>query len=266
MNGESLPTSEDLVALYDRLMRGAPPVPPAGVTFEWDGPVLRMVGRYRGFVTAPRDTGLRGVKLDQLIARQRDYFAMRGESVEWKTRGHDEPSDLVDRLRAAGFVPDEPETVMIALAHEQAAVEARVPDGVVLRDVTTRADVRRIAQMEAEVWDEDWDWLVDDLCLRVAAHPDRIFITVAEADETVAGALWVLLAPEDDHASLRGAAILPAWRGRGICRALITRHSRYAAAHDLRYLQSDASADSEPVCRGLGFQPVTSTTAYVWSP
>jgi hypothetical protein len=38
-----------------------------------------------------------GAKLDRLIARQRDYFAGRGQAVAWQTRAHDEPADLTAR-------------------------------------------------------------------------------------------------------------------------------------------------------------------------
>jgi hypothetical protein len=74
---------DTLLAAYDEQMRGAPPNPPAGVRYEQDGPLLRIVGQFRGFISAPRDVGVRGTELDQLIARQRDYFAARGEAVEW---------------------------------------------------------------------------------------------------------------------------------------------------------------------------------------
>jgi hypothetical protein len=129
---------DGLLAVYDEQMRGASPTPPAGVRYEQDGPLLRIVGQYRGFVSGPNDLGVRGAELDRLIARQRDYFAARGEAVEWKTRGHDQPTDLTDRLRAAGFVPEERETVLIGLA-EETATEPVLPDGVFLRQVLTSA-------------------------------------------------------------------------------------------------------------------------------
>src|SRR2546423_9441704 len=60
-----------------------------------------------GFVDYRDLAGLEGAQLEELIARQVHVFAERGEHFEWKLHGHDRPADLADRLRAAGFVPEE---------------------------------------------------------------------------------------------------------------------------------------------------------------
>lgn len=44
--------AQALLSAYDDQMRGAPPHPPTGVTYEQDGPLLRIVGQFRGFVGA----------------------------------------------------------------------------------------------------------------------------------------------------------------------------------------------------------------------
>ncbi|MCK7622255.1 GNAT family N-acetyltransferase [Streptomyces sp. RS10V-4] len=256
---------ESLLAAYDEQMRGAPPHPPAGVRYEQDGPLLRITGQHRGFVSGPPDLTLRGAELDRLIARQRDHFAARGEAVEWKTRAHDRPADLPDRLRAAGFVPEERETVLIGLAGELAA-EPVLPAGVTVRQVTARDDLRRIAAMQSAVWGQDWGWLVDDLAGRIAAAPEEVTVLVAEAGGEVVCAAWVVFRPGTAFASLWGGSSLPAWRGRGIYRALVAARARLAAARGVRFLQVDASDDSAPILRRLGFHAVTTTTPYVWSP
>jgi hypothetical protein len=75
-------TVDALLAVYDRQMRGVEPRPPAEVTYERDGPLLRAVGGHRGYICGPRDMGVTGAELDRLIARQRDYFAGRVEAVD----------------------------------------------------------------------------------------------------------------------------------------------------------------------------------------
>ncbi|PZG19273.1 GNAT family N-acetyltransferase [Spongiactinospora gelatinilytica] len=246
-------------------MRGAPPRLPKGVTGEQDGPLVRIVGQYRGFVSTPRDVGVRGTELDRLIARQRDRFAARGEAVEWKVHGHDRPGDLTERLRAAGFVPEDEEAVLIGLAGDMTAASTP-PDGVTLRRVTADADMHRIAAMESTVWGQDWSRLGDDLIARVAAAPDQIVVMVAEADGEVVCAAWLDFREGTEFAGLWGGSTLPAWRGRGIYRALVAARAELAVARGVTFLHVDASRDSAPILRRLGFHRVTTTTPYVWSP
>jgi hypothetical protein len=258
-------STEALLAAFDAQARTESPSPPAGVWYEHDGPLLRVVGQERGFISAPRDTGARGAELDRLIARQRDYFARRGEAVEWKTYDYDEPADLPARLRAAGFAPEEAETVVVALAADVAA-EPVLPPGVVLRQVTADADMRRIAAMESRVWDEDQSWTGEHLTRELAATPDDLIVLTAEAGSQVVSAGWLRFQPGTQFAGLWGGATLSEWRGHGIYRALVARRGQIAAARGVRYLQVDASSDSAPILRRLGFRPIATTTPYVWSP
>jgi hypothetical protein len=134
----------ELLAAYDEQVRARVPDPlPRGVTIERDGPLLRFLGLAgRGFVVYRDLGGLEGADLDELIARQVEVFAERGERFEWKLHGHDRPKDLSQRLRAAGFVSEETETIVIAPVAEIAG-EVRPPEGVSLREVTSRDDLLR---------------------------------------------------------------------------------------------------------------------------
>jgi len=67
----------------------ADPLP--GLSYERRGSVVRVVGQHRDFIDTARNVGAQGATLDALITAPRDFFAQRGEAVEWKTRGHDEP-------------------------------------------------------------------------------------------------------------------------------------------------------------------------------
>jgi predicted GNAT family acetyltransferase len=242
-----------------------PANPPTGQHYDRLGPVIRVVGQHRGFVDAAPDLGVEGADLDALIAEHRDFFAQRGESVEWKTRGHDKPAELPARLLAAGFVPEAKETVVIGLA-EQMAVEPVLPGGVALREVHGREDFERIAAMESEVWDADLGWIAEDLEARVSASPNELAVLVAEAGGQVVSAAWLAFKPGTEFAGLWGGSTVQAWRRRGIYRALVARRAQLALARGVRYLQVDASADSEPILLRLGFRAITTTTPYVWTP
>lgn len=256
---------EALLAAYDAQMRGVPPALPAGVRWEKDGPVHRVVGHPCGFVIGPRDLGPGGADLDRLIARQRDHFAARGEAVEWKVRGHDRPADLGDRLRAAGFVPGPTQTVLIGRAADL-ATEPRLPEGVVLRRVAAEPDIRRIAMMEGAVWDTDWRPLHAFLNGQIEAAPDDVAVLVAEADDEVVSAAWLVLTPGGTFAGFRGGTTVPPWRGRGIYRALTAARARLAVARGAEHLHVDASHASAPTLHRLGFHPATTATPYMWTP
>ena len=264
-----MPEVSELVAAYDAQVRDRVPDPlPRGVVVERDGPLLRFFGwAGRGFVVYRDLGGLEGADLDEVIARQVHIFAERGERFEWKLHGHDRPNDLSQRLRAAGFVPEETETIVIAPVVDIAG-EVQLPEGVSLREVTSRGDFERIAVLEQAVWgDEDQhSWLVDMLESERAVDPDALTVVVAEAEATVVCAAWIRFERGTEFATLWGGATLPEWRRRGIYRATVVYRANLAAEGGFRYLEVDASDNSRPILQRLGFSAVATTTPYVWSP
>ncbi len=246
-----------LLAAYDAQLRGAAEGldPPA----DFDGPLVRVHYPHRGFVSYRTLDGVDD--LDALIARQVEHFAGLGQPFEWKTRGHDRPVDLPERLRAAGFVAESTETVLVGLAAEMAH-DPVLPAGVALRHVDSDADFARIAALESAVWGDDWGWLAEDLRRRAATSD----VLVAEAEAQVVSAAWIVYKPGTDFAGLWGGSTLVEWRGRGIYRALVARRAQLAVARGVRYLQVDASDDSRPILQRLGFVAITTTTPYIWSP
>ncbi|MBQ0900584.1 GNAT family N-acetyltransferase [Micromonospora sp. U21] len=257
-----------LRAAYDNQLRPEIPDPvPAGVTVERDGPLVRIIGLDAGGFLTYRDlSGLTGDALDELIARQVELFRQRGQSVEWKLNEHDEPADLADRLRAAGFVAQERETVVVGPVAALAAALPVTPEGVRLREVTSRADLERIAVMEEEVWQEDRSHLVRGLAKEIDADPHSITVVVAEAGGTVVSAGWVRFPANTGFGTLWGGSTLPQWRRKGIYRALVTYRARLADQRGRTMLQVDASEDSRPILQRLGLVPVTTTTPYVYTP
>ena len=260
-------TAGALLAVYDEHMRGVEPRPPAGVRYERDGPLLRVAGWHRGYISGPRDVGVTGGELDRLIARQRDYFAARGQAVGWPVCAHDQPADLPARLRAAGFVPGQTNQVLVGLAAEL-ATDPALPHGVALRWVSADADMRRIAALQSAVWGQDFSWLGELLIGQIAAAGDDIAVVAAEAGGEVVSAAWALFFEPGagGFARLLGGSTLPQWRGRGIYRALVAARAQRAAARGAAYLQAVASADSAPILRRLGLVAVTTTTTHAWTP
>lgn len=259
------PDPAALLAAYDAQLRAhVHDRAPAGLEVDRDGPLLRTTGfGHRGWIEYRDLGGLDGAALDELIARQVGFFAARAQRFEWKLHGHDLPGDLPDRLRNAGFVPEEQETVMIGPV--EAPGPPRVPEGVRIREVVEAEDFAAVATLEETVWDEDHGWL-DDLAAERQADPEGLRMFLAEADGQAVSAGWVRFPSGTEFATFWGGATLPEWRGRGIYRALVAHRAQLAAARSRRYIEVDASDDSRPILGRLGFVAVTTTTPYVWTP
>ncbi|WP_434450753.1 GNAT family N-acetyltransferase [Lentzea sp. E54] len=234
-----------------------------GAVVDRDGPVFRVSWPHRrGFVGGPPDLGITGADLDDLIARQREYFTERNQSVEWKTWSHDTPADLPERLLQAGFESEGRETVLIGLAKQMTAPVQL--DGIVVREVTDETDVHRLATTATEVFGREHDWLVDHL-LKKKDDPNVIAV-IAEAGDKVVSSSRIEIVPGTEFAGLWGGGTLPEWRGKGIYRALVAHRARLAVERGIKYLQVDATEDSRPILERLGFVAVTATTGYAWNP
>jgi GNAT superfamily N-acetyltransferase len=187
------------------------------------------------------------------------------EEFEWKTRGHDRPADLGERLEAQGFEPEEIETVMIGDARSL-AVDVDLPSGVVVRrvdDLPERdAVVSEAAGMQRRVFGGG------PTAREVLDRLDRMggleTFWVAEADGAVVSAGRLARVDGTEFAGLWGGATLEEWRGRGIYRALTAARARAALADGVRYLHSDCSAMSRPILERSGLVAVTTSTPYVW--
>lgn len=250
--------------IYDEQLR-ARPMP--GRTAEKVGPVLRTVsnGHGQGFLTYRDLGGLDGAELDAFIARQRDFFTRVGREVEWKYHSYDLPVDLPERLTAAGFEAQERETILVGEVGELSGAVAPA-DGVRLREVSGRADLERIREMEETVWGADHGWLPDMLERDIAGPGDPCVVVLAEAEGRVVCAAWMRFHEGTDFVSLWGGSTLKEWRGQGIYRAMVAYRADLAVARGFRLVRVDASDSSRPILARLGLEAIATTTPYVWVP
>ncbi|MFJ6128239.1 GNAT family N-acetyltransferase [Streptomyces griseoviridis] len=253
-----------VLALYDRDMRkGAQPDGP-GARIERVGRVVRQVSDGHGWDGVVW-SDLDAAGADSAIAEQIAHFGALGREFEWKLYGHDLPTDLGRRLRAAGFTPAPEETLMIA---EVAALDldAPAPEGVRLLPVTDAAGVDLVADVHEKAFGTDASRLRRQLLARLTDDPDGVVAVVAMAGDEPVSAARMELVPGTRFAGLWGGGTVAEWRGRGIYRALVAHRARAAVARGYRYLQVDASSQSRPVLERLGFAPLTTTTPYVRQP
>ena len=212
---------------------------------------------------------------DAAIAAAVERFRPYGVEFEWKHYGYDRPADLAQRLRAAGFAPEEEEALVVGevdVVRERLAGAADVPGITVRRIARGRqgAGAGLAADQRPAL-----DRLVAGLRRCTCAHWPPSTATTRRAmsvwlaesgDGTVVCAAWVRFHDGTDFASLWGGSTLEEYRRRGIYKALVARRADEAAERGFRFLQVDASPDSRPILERLGLRTLTSTTPYVWAP
>lgn len=256
-------TPAELLRAYDDQLRSEAETIGA-LAVERSGPLwLVTFAGGTGFVSY-RDLG--GADATDLVAAAVEFFTPRGdiERVEWKTRAHDDAPGLDQALRAAGFEPDDAESVMIGEARAL-AVDVDLPAEVTIRQVSSERDVRAMAAMQDEAFDNQTSGhMADDLLRRVAAGDD-VELWVAEVDGRPVSAGRLEPVPGTEFVGIWGGATLREWRGRGIYRALTAARARSALARGKRFVHSDSTEMSRPILERSGLVKVTETTPYLWN-
>jgi hypothetical protein len=250
-----------VLAAFDEQVRKRPACEGPDEHFEQDEAVVRFVSREEGW-SAVTWSDLDEADVDEVIAAQIARFAQLGVGAwEWKHYSHDRPSDLPERLLAAGFIAEPAEALMVADIAEL-ALDARPPAGVELRPVTDADGVDALVRVHNQVFGDDHSALGRTLLARLARRPPRVAAVVAMAGRTPISAGRVEFHTGTEFASLWGGGTLAAWSGRGVFRALVAHRAALASATGVRYLQVDASPESGPILERLGFVELATTTPF----
>jgi len=254
-----------LLQAYDEQLRTDAETPSA-ISVTRLGP-LRLVSFLggRGFITYRSLGEVDEAGVRKLVAEATAHFRADGgiRKVEWKTRGHDHAPGLHDALLEHGFVPEDPESIMIGDAAALAA-DVPLPDGVTLRQVTEESDVRAMCAMQDEVFGAPASDQMANAILRRQALDDGMELWVAEAEGQIVTAGRLEPVADTEVAGIWGGATRPEWRGRGIYRALTAARARSALAVGKTLIHSDSTEYSRPILERYGFVKVSTTTPYVW--
>lgn len=240
---------------YDAEMRADPP-PEPGVSRTWSGGVLRATGRYDciGY------TALAGADVDREIATQVEFFRTLGRPVEWKLYGHDQPSDLADRLTQAGFKPAETEHFMV-LDLKAGAIEDVRGDGITVRQVRDLAALQEFVDVNSAAFERDASWALKSFRDRLADPTCALHVAYDGGKPVATGRLE--LPPGRSFASIWSGCTLPTHRGRGIYRMLVAARAWEALWRGYRYLTVDARDTSCPILERLGFVELTTVTDWM---
>lgn len=248
-----------LAAFNDQLRRNLPADP--GSRVERGKHVTRVISGgdgWNGVVWA----GLAGADVDAVIAEQVSRFAEAGRPWEWKYYSYDLPADLPGRLEAAGFAAEPAETLLVAdLADLD--LDVSPPAGVTLVPVTDAGGADAVVRVHDQVFGGDHAAIGAAITAALDARPGPMQAVVAVAGDTAVSAGRVDFPVGSDFASLWGGGTLPAWRGRGVFRSLVSYRARLARDRGCRYLQVDATPDSRPILARLGFTELATTTPFI---
>jgi ribosomal protein S18 acetylase RimI-like enzyme len=250
-----------VLAAFEEQVRQRPRPDTPGARSERDAHVIRVLADGDGW-NGVAWSDLDEASADAVIAAQVARFAEGAREWEWKHYSYDRPPDLRERLLAAGFAPEPSEALLVAEVAEL-SLEPSPPPGVELRPVAGEDDVAALVRVVDEVFGGDHAALGRMLLAGLRREPAEVAAVVAFADGEPVAAGRVELPSEGDFAGLWGAGTVPAWRRRGVFRALVAHRAALAAARGFHYLMVDASDDSRPILRRLGFVELATTTPFM---
>ena len=265
MTHDEANTPARLLAAYDAQLRTDAETPGA-ITVTHLGP-LRLVTfpGGRGFITYQDLGEVNEDAVQQLVPEALSYFQDTPgiERVEWKTRAHDHAPGLHDALLANGFIPEEPESIMIGEA-VALAIDVPLPLGVTVRRVTEERDVRAMSAMQDEVFGDPVSVDEANALVQRLRLFDGLELWVGEAKGQIVTAGRLEPVARSDFAGIWGGATRADWRGKGIYRAVTAARARSAIAQGKTLIHSDSTAYSRPILERSGFIAVSTTTPYHW--
>ncbi len=248
---------QDLLALYDREMRIDIDIP--GMTKEAFADLVRFLrpGPGMSFILYSR---LSAANTDEHIAEQINRFSGWDGPFSWDLYSHDQPPDLLERLIAHGFEPeDEPGAVMVLDLTEAPEKLFAVPEAGVRR-IDRREQLADVIAILEAVWGENFSWIDERLGENMAV-PGYLSVYVADVDGRPASCAWIYFNPHSQFAGLFGGATLSEHRGRGLYTALLAARAREARQRGYRFLTIDALPMSKPIVARRGFRQLATVTS-----
>jgi len=239
---------------FDREVRAHPPAQ-IGRTTAWHDGVLRHTEAYN-FIDW-WDFG--EDRAFEVAAREAAFYAGLGGGLKWKVYEHDAPANLGAALQAAGFEAAQHETFM-AFDLAGTADWPAPPEGVEVRRIADGAGVADFLAVHDAAFGEPGSWTVDFLASRLADPTLAIYVAYVDGEPATGGRLEVY--PGTSFAGLYGGGTIPAYRGRGVYRALVAARAAEARRLGYRTLIVDARDTSRPILARLGFEPVARLTAW----
>ena len=213
-------TTDDLLVAYDEQLRTDAEMARAHEVVR-EGPLLWGVFDHGGFVSYRDLGGVEGEALDALIERTVAHYRDDTDvaSFEWKSRGHDRPADLGERLVAHGLVAEPRETVMIGEATllDVDVPLAETPEGpVVVRRLepgrSVRDELTRMLDAQESVFGTGRGPSVESSLAELESGDSEFWVAEVGGRVVCGGRLTPVAGT--DFAGIWGGSTLPDYRGR----------------------------------------------------
>lgn len=195
---------------------------------------------------------------DAVIDAEIAYFANETnvESVEWKVFDYDQPADLLERVKAHGFVAEDPDAICVL---DLANLPDRLKQPIThdIRRITDPVGLADIFVVQAEVWADPEigeGWLRKALEINLRDSPETLSVYVAYIDGKPASSAWMDVHEGRSFAGMWGGSTLEEHRGKGLYTELIAVRAQEAIRRGIKYLTIDASPMSRPIVEKHGFQ------------
>lgn len=182
--------------------------------------------------------------------------------IEWKTRGHDAAPGLEDALTAHGFAAEGTEAIMIGRL-DGLTDDVPLAPGSRVRRVRDAEDVRAVSAMTDRAFGQEVDRARAEALVAAVAAGGSTQLWVAEVDGEPVSAGRLVTVTGTAFVGLWGGATLPAFRGRGLYRALTAARARAALAQGFLYAHSDSTPFSRPILERSGLMQVSTTTPWI---
>lgn len=221
-----------------------------------DTQVIERPGWLQLITPSLRQGGLNEVVFSALDAQEADtvidetlaLYRRLELRFRWNVGPDSRPVDLSERLARRGLRQSE----VLGMLRETSAAPL-VPEGAITVEEVDELTVAEYSRTMAAGWEMDPAPL-EVLNRSVLAHPERRHrLFLARYRGAPAGTAGLVTFERSVY--LLGGVVLPAFRQRGLYRALVASRLRYAAERRIPFATSHARADtSAPLLARLGFE------------
>ena len=204
-------------------------------------------------------------EVDKQIANQIQCAKIHGYDLEWKVYGHDQPACLGERLSAAGFEAGDRESFMVFSANEEKLALFGDSD-CDIRRVNGRKDLTDSQLIMQETTGKSCEKQVAEFAWTLERHPESMSLYIAYCEGEPATFGRVIFHEESKFAALYGGQTRVKFRKRGLYLQMVAVRIREALNRGVEYVCIDALPTSQPILSKRGFESVTYTQPFAFSP